>query len=144
MESTTMAQGSGEAPVTMELLKAISDAFNSRDVERILSHFADDAVFYMASGPEPVGRTVAGKAAIRRVLSERFQVVSDMHWEREYEYACGTRAVTVWRVTGRTADGAALDYQGCDLYEFRGGLIQRKDTYWKIVRPDAGKSPLLP
>ena len=34
------AQGSGEGPVTAELPKAISEAFNSRDVERILSHFA--------------------------------------------------------------------------------------------------------
>jgi ketosteroid isomerase-like protein len=131
--------------VTIERLKAISEAFNSRDVERIVSFFTEDAVFYMASGPEPVGRTVAGKDAIRKVLTDRFKVIPDMHWAREYEYACGHRAVTVWRVTGKGADGLALDYQGCDLYEFRGDLVCRKDTYWKIVRPDpAGKNPLLP
>ena len=42
----------------------------------------------------------------------------------------------VWRVTGKSADGTVLDYKGCDLYEFKDGLIYRKDTYWKIVRPD--------
>ncbi|WP_135466096.1 nuclear transport factor 2 family protein [Crenalkalicoccus roseus] len=133
-------------PVTMELLKAISVAFNSRDVDRIMAHFAEDAVFLMASGPEPAGRTVRGKAAIRQVLAERFRVVPDMRWEREAEWLCGSRAVTVWRVTGRAADGTALDYRGCDLYEFADGLITRKDTYWKIVRPDpaGGRSPLLP
>ncbi len=131
--------------VTVALLKEISAAFNSRDVERILSHFTEDAVFTMASGPEPVGRTVAGKAAIRQVLADRFKVIPDMHWKREYEYVAGNRAVTVWRVTGKGADGLALDYQGCDLYEFRGDKVCRKDTYWKIVRPDpVGRSALLP
>ena len=134
-----------ESPVTMALLAEIGAAFNSRDVERILAHFTEDAVFYMASGPEPVGRTVAGKPAIRQVLADRFKVIPDMHWAREYEYTAGHRAVTVWRVTGRGADGLALDYQGVDLYEFRGDKVCRKDTYWKIVRPDAaGKSALLP
>jgi hypothetical protein len=27
----------------------------------------------------------------------------------------------------------ALNYQGCDIYEFRGARILNKDTYWKIV-----------
>jgi ketosteroid isomerase-like protein len=129
----------------MALLAEITEAFNSRDVERILSHFTEDAVFYMASGPEPVGRTLAGKPAIRQVLADRFKIIPDMHWAPEYEYFCGHRAVTVWRVTGTGADGIALDYQGVDLYEFRGDKVCRKDTYWKIVRPDAaGRSALLP
>jgi len=146
MDGTATQGGGTGGRVTMALLTAISEAFNSRDVERILSHFAGDAVFLMASGPEPVGRTVRGKAAIRQVLADRFKVIPDMHWAREQEWLCGDRAVTVWRVTGRGADGTALDYQGCDLYEFGAdGLIARKDTYWKIVRPDpAGRSALLP
>ena len=36
-------------------------------------------------------------------------------------------------VTGRGADGEVLDYQGCDLYEFRGDKILNKNTFWKIV-----------
>lgn len=132
--------------VTMDLLRAIAAAFNSRDVERIVAFFAEDAVFFMASGPEPVGRTVAGKAAIRQVLATRFQAMPDMHWAIDHEYVCGDRAVSVWRVTGRSLDGATvLDCQGVDLYQFRGDKIARKDTYWKMVRPDpAGKNPLLP
>jgi ketosteroid isomerase-like protein len=125
-----------ENPVTLDLLKEIGLAFNSRDTDRIMSFFAEDATFYMASGPEPVGRTVHGKAAIRKVLADRFKVIPDMHWQREYEYVAGNRAVTCWRVTGKSADGTELNYQGCDLYEFRDGLIWKKDTYWKIVRPN--------
>jgi ketosteroid isomerase-like protein len=117
-----------------QLLADINAAFNSRDVDRIMSFFAEDAIFLMASGPEPQGRTVSGKAAIAKVLGDRFKVIPDMRWDHVHRYVCGNRAVTVWRVRGNAADGSRLDYQGCDLYEFRGGLIYRKDTYWKNVQ----------
>jgi len=125
-----------QAGVTMELLQEIHEAFNSRDSDRIAAYFAPDAVFYMASGPEPVGRAVRGRDAIRTVLAERFVRIPDMRWDSEYGYTAGNRAVTVWRVRGRAVDGTELDYQGCDLWEFRDGLVQNKDTYWKIVQPE--------
>lgn len=123
-------------PVTREFLKSIGEAFNSRDVERIVALFHDDAIFWLASGPEPVGTTLKGKAAIRKLLADRFTLIPDMHWSRTDEWLGeGDRAVTQWRVTGKAADGTQLDYQGCDLYQFKDGLIWRKDTYWKIVKP---------
>ena len=39
----------------------------------------------------------------------------------------------IWTVTGTGADGERLDYQGCDIYQFRGDQILNKDTYWKLV-----------
>ena len=118
---------------SIELLLRINEAFNSRDVDRIASFFADDATFLMARGPEPCGRRVHGKDAIRKVLADRFKVISDMRWDHIDHYVMGNRAVSVWMVTGTSADGEALNYQGCDLYEFRGDKILNKDTYWKIV-----------
>jgi ketosteroid isomerase-like protein len=118
---------------TPELMKAISAAFNSRDVDRIVSFFTDDATFWLARGPEPVGRTLAGKETIRQTLAARFKVIPDMRWDhKEYIYA-GNRAISVWTVKGKGADGEDLNYQGCDIYTFRGGKICAKDTYWKIV-----------
>jgi len=127
---------SANAQVTHELLGEINDAFNSRDADRIASYFQEDAVFRMASGPEPEGRTIRGREAIRKVLADRFDVIPDMRWTHISEYVAGNRAVTVWRVKGNANDGTVLDYQGCDLFEFRDGLIQDKDTYWKIIIPD--------
>jgi ketosteroid isomerase-like protein len=45
-------------------MKQINEAFNSRDVDRIMSFFAEDCTFLMARGPEPEGRRVHGKAAV--------------------------------------------------------------------------------
>ena len=118
---------------TPELMKAINAAFNARDVDRIVSFFADDATFLMARGPEPTGRRVHGKAAIRKVLADRFAVIPDMRWDHIDVFIAGSRAVSVWMVRGEGKDGEKLEYQGCDIYEFRGDKILNKDTYWKIV-----------
>ena len=118
---------------TIDLLLQINEAFNSRDVARILAFFADDATFLMARGPEACGRRVQGKAAIGQVLADRFKVITDMRWDHIDHFVTGDRAVSVWTVTGRGADGERLNYQGCDLYRFRGDKIAHKDTYWKLV-----------
>jgi ketosteroid isomerase-like protein len=119
--------------VTLELMQAISAAFNSRDVERIVSFFTEDAVFCLARGPEPVGRTLSGKAAIRTALSNRFKQIPDMRWDHEDYVIMGDRALSVWTVRGRGADGEELYYQGCDIYTFRGDKIVHKNTFWKMV-----------
>jgi ketosteroid isomerase-like protein len=126
-------QDRAQARPTLDLMKEINAAFNSRDVDRIMAFFADDCTFQMARGPEPVGRRVHGKEAVRRVLADRFTVIPDMRWDHVDVFVAGTRATSVWRVAGRGKDGERLDYQGCDVYEFRGDKILNKDTYWKIV-----------
>jgi ketosteroid isomerase-like protein len=118
---------------SIDLLLQINAAFNSRDVNRIMAFFAEDATFLMARGPEPCGRRVRGKAAIGQVLADRFKVIRDMRWDHIDHFVTGNRAVSIWTVTGTGADGERLDYQGCDIYEFRGDKILNKDTYWKLV-----------
>jgi len=127
---TTTATTAGPTPA---LLKAINAAFNSRDVDRIMEFFAEDCTFLMARGPEPEGRRVHGKAAVRTVLADRFKVIRDMRWDHVDQVIAGSRAVTVWMVTGKGDDGETLNYRGCDIYEFRGDKILNKDTYWKLV-----------
>ena len=119
--------------VTIELMRAISAAFNSRDVDRIVGFFHDDAVFYLARGPEPVGRTLAGKETIRKALADRFRQIPDMRWENEDYILAGDRAISIWTVRGRGADGEELNYQGCDIYRFEGDKVIHKNTFWKIV-----------
>ena len=120
--------------VTIELMRTISAAFNSRDVERIVDCFAEDATFCLARGPEAVGRTLKGKAAIRKALSDRFQQIPDMRWENEeYILAGDDRALSLWTVRGKGSDAEELNYQGCDIYRFQGDKIIHKNTFWKIV-----------
>ena len=82
----------------------------------------------------PRGELELQEAVMLRIRDgARFKVIPDMRWDhKEYIYA-GNRAISVWTVVGKGADGEALNYQGCDIYTFRGGKICAKDTYWKIV-----------
>lgn len=130
MSTVATTPAAGPTPA---LMRAINEAFNARDMARILSFFADDATFLMARGPEPCGRRVHGKAAIGQVLADRFKVIPDMRWDHIDVFIAGPRAVSVWTVRGTGGDGEKLEYQGCDIYEFRGDKILNKDTYWKIV-----------
>ena len=128
-----MSEMPGGGHATIALMRAISAAFNSRDVDRIVDCFAEDGVFCLARGPESVGRTLRGKAAIRKALAERFKQIPDMRWENENYILAGDSAVSVWTVRGKGADGEELNYQGCDIYKFRGDRIIHKNTFWKIV-----------
>lgn len=113
------------------LMKEIGDAFNARDVDRIVGHFAEDGVFSTARGPHAYGERYVGKAAIRAFLAERFAHIPDMSWVHEYRYCCGDRAVSYWTVTGKDARGEQLELKGCDLYTFENRKIVYKDTFWK-------------
>jgi hypothetical protein len=70
-------------------------------VDRIMSFFDDDATFLMARGPEPNGRRVHGKAAIRKVLADRFKVISGMR-------SAATRSSPRHLLEDRRAEGPAL------------------------------------
>tara|TARA_R110002167_G_scaffold31007_2_gene102275 strand:- start:170 stop:544 length:375 start_codon:yes stop_codon:yes gene_type:complete len=120
--------------VTMELLDAIQDGFNRQDVDDILSHFADDCEWLMARGPNaPEGRRCRGKQEIGDVLRARYAVIGDMRWEDMRHWIFGDKALSEWTVCGTHPDTGAFAYLGCDLWEFRDGLVTKKDTYWKSI-----------
>src|SRR5262249_6718963 len=121
----------GDAMGTIELMRKDRGGLNSRDVERIVECFAEDATFCLARGPESVGRTLRGKAAIRKALADRFKQIPDMRWENEEYVLAGDRAISVWTVRGTGTDGEALNYQGCDIYRFEDDKIEHKDRLWR-------------
>jgi ketosteroid isomerase-like protein len=56
-----------------------------------------------------------------------------MRWDGQDYILAGDHAVSIWTVRGKSADGEELNYQGCDIYRFRGDKIVEKNTFWKIV-----------
>ena len=119
--------------VTVETLKEILEAFNRHDLDAIMTFFADDCTFDMPRGPRPFGQRFVGKAAVRAGLASRFAGIPDVHYGDDVHWTCGDRGVSEWTLTGTTREGSRLEVRGCDLWEFRGGVVIRKDSYWKIV-----------
>jgi ketosteroid isomerase-like protein len=118
---------------TVATLQAILDAFNRHDLDAIMAHFADDAVFESPRGPDPHGRRFIGKAAVREGLAARFSGIPDVHYGDGDHFLAGNRGVSEWTLTGTTLDGVRLEVRGCDLWTFRDGQVVKKDSFWKIV-----------
>lgn len=119
--------------VPVGTLEAVLDAFNRHDLGGIMACFAEDAVFESPRGPDPWGTRFVGKVAVREGLAKRFEAIPDVHYGQDRHFVCGDRGVSEWLLTGTTTAGERVEVRGCDLWEFRDGLIVRKDSYWKIV-----------
>jgi ketosteroid isomerase-like protein len=119
--------------VTVATLEAILDAFNRHDLDAIMDYFAEDATLDTPRGPNAWGSRFEGKAAVREGLAARFAGIPDVHYGEDRHFVCGERGVSEWLLTGTTTTGQRLAVRGCDLLEFRDGLVVRKDSYWKIV-----------
>jgi ketosteroid isomerase-like protein len=114
-------------------LKSVLDAFNRHDLDAIMSFFTDDCVLNMPRGDSPSGAKAVGRDAVRALLGTRFEGIPDVHYGDERHFIAGDRGVSEWLLTGTTRAGERVEVRGCDLFEFRGDKISRKDSYWKIV-----------
>src|SRR5258708_19501271 len=78
-----------EKQPSVETLKAILNAFNAHDLDRIMSFFSEDCVLEMPRGPDPWGSRSVGAAAVREALRSRFTGIPHVH------YAADTHFVSV-------------------------------------------------
>ena len=116
----------------IEMLRAITAAFDAHDLDAILEHFADDAVFEGPRGTEPWGTRFVGKEAIRDAFAARFSGIPDVRYRDEGNFVDGERGVSEWTLSGTTTSGERIEVRGCDLWTIRDGKIVKKDSFWKI------------
>lgn len=124
-----------QGDASVETLKAIAAAFNAHDLDAIMEFFAEDCSMDMPRGPEPWGTRLTGKDAVRDGLAQRFAGLPDVHYGDDRHWVSGDLGVSEWLLTGTASDGRSVRVRGCDHWEFRGGKVARKDSYWKIVDP---------
>lgn len=81
---------------------------------------------YGAAGPDPRGRRgpVRGAPGANGGPPARPPIIA------------GRRGAASWSFTGPGPDGTILTTRGCDIYEFRGGKIARRDAFRKVYQPD--------
>jgi ketosteroid isomerase-like protein len=121
------------AGVDTAALEALVAAFNAHDVDAIMSCFSEDCVLDMPRGPGLGGRHLVGEEQVREGIQSRLDGIPDVHYGDDRHWVCGDRGVSEWTLRGTERTGAAIEVRGCDLFEFTGGKISRKDSYWKIV-----------
>ena len=114
------------------MLEAIATAFDEHDLDGIMAHVADDAVFEGPRGTDPWGTRFVGAAAVREAFAARFAGIPDVRYQQDEHFVDGDRGASAWTLSGTTTDGERIEVRGCDLWTFRDGKVLKKDSFWKI------------
>jgi len=120
----------------MQMLGRITAAFDAHDLDGILSHFADDAVFEGPRGPDRWGQHFVGIQEIRDAFAARISGIPDIRYRDDEHFVDGDRGASEWTLSGTTTTGQRIEIRGCDLWTFRDGKVVKKDSYWKIRTTD--------
>ena len=75
----------------ISMLRAIAHAFDTHDLDGIMRHFADDAVFESPRGSEAFGTRVIGAAAVREAFAARFAGIPDVRYQQDEHFVDGDR-----------------------------------------------------
>ncbi len=116
----------------MRMLKAIATAFDEHDLDAIMAHFAENAVFEGPRGSDSWGTRFVGREAIREAFAARFSSIPDIRYRQDQHFVDGDRGASEWTLSGTTIEGARIEVRGCDLWVFRDGKVVTKDSFWKI------------
>jgi ketosteroid isomerase-like protein len=124
------------AQMTTDRLDRFARAWLCCDLDGLRDHLTEDVVYSPLSGELVRGRD----AVVRRFAAVMAQ---DEMCELSFEPSrvSGTLGTCRWRMSGRTADGAAFTIEGIDLYEFEGDRIRSKDVYQKACAAIRGVDP---
>jgi len=119
----------------LDVVREITAGFDTHDLDRIMRHFTDDAVFDGPRGPEPWGQRFVGREAVREAFAARFAGIPDVRYTDDDHFVSGDRGASEWTLSGTTVDGVRIEVRGCDLWTFRDGMVVKKDSFWKIRQP---------
>jgi ketosteroid isomerase-like protein len=116
----------------LNVLRDIAAGFDTHDLDRIMRHFTDDAVFESPRGPAAHGQRFVGIEEVRQAFAGRFSGIPDVRYQEDEHFVSGDRGASEWTLAGTTTEGQHLEVRGCDLWTFKGDKVIKKDSYWKI------------
>jgi ketosteroid isomerase-like protein len=117
--------------MTLERATEFGSAWNSADPDLVASFFADDGVYHASVGPDPLGKTYAGKSEIRTGVKAFFDRFPGGRFENLKVVVAGDVGFFEWDFVARDTDGRETRTAGCDLLKFRGDQVILKNAFRK-------------
>jgi len=111
-----------------ERLTQFATAWQRGDVESLMSFVTDDCVYVTTTGPEP-GTAFAGREDVRRGFTDMLATDDGSVVEFATPQVFGDHGLLEWSQQAR--DGKLLA-RGCDVFEFEGDRVRRKDAFRKV------------
>ena len=128
----------GEAE-NIAVVEAYLAAWNARNIDAAVSHFADNVVYFDSS----VGTPAEGREAAKGVVTSFINAVPDLKWEMQGEpVASGDRVAFEWTFsgtnTGAWGDGTAatnkaFSFTGASIFEIKDGAIVHQSDYYDAL-----------
>ena len=124
---------SDKKQVTPEFLGTFTQAWNDKDVDKLMEHMADECEFMASVGTETEGTHWVGREEVRKGFASLWDGYPDAHFEAVGEdFIVGDRGCSEWVFTGtKKADGTKVRARGCDVYTFKDGKIAVKNSMRK-------------
>lgn len=116
----------------IDLTQCFMDAFNTHDLDRVMTFFAEDAIY-----DEFNGRRNEGKAAIRQAFEPQFAGAFgaiEFHDDDLFVDVETGKIMVSWRCT-LEVKGQPTSWRGLDLLHFEGDKLVQKLTYAKTKVP---------
>ena len=119
-----------------DILGQVIEAWQAKDIDRVLAHMADDIVWHYAAPALP---PVRGKAAARRLLVRFGEDMHGIEWRIFAHAEAGDRLFIEGVDDYRTAGGRRVAVPYAGVLEFRGDLITGWRDYVDLGVIDAQK-----
>jgi ketosteroid isomerase-like protein len=122
------------------ILDSFARAWSRRDIDTLMALVTDDCVYSASVGPEP-GQTFIGRDAVREGFLALLAYDSAGKSLEGRAVLFGDVALAEWSYEFRDSAGHVTLIRGCDIMEFSGARICRKDAFRKCHRT-ASREPL--
>lgn len=113
------------------VLREFINVLNTHDLDRIMTFFCDDCIFFASAGDPPNGIAYRGRDEVRSGFARIFETFTDANWSQDNHFSAGARGFSEWIFSGTTRSGERVTVRGCDAFIFQGSLIQVKDSFRK-------------
>lgn len=120
------------AKMTRERAAEFGAAWNSHNADLVASFFADDGVYHASVGPDPLGKTYRGRVEVRRGVQAFFDRFPDGQFENLKVQVAGDIGTFEWDFIATDASGQRVRVAGCDLLEFAGDKVAKKNAFRKV------------
>ena len=126
-----MTARAGSPVMTLHRLQRFSAAWADGDLDALMSFMTEDCVYYASVGPGP-GSTYRGMDEVRRGFA--VMLAYDRGRERRdgTAFITGDVGVAEWSFYAGGPGGSGRLIRGCDIFEFTGDKIRKKDAFRKV------------
>jgi ketosteroid isomerase-like protein len=109
-------------------LARFAEAWQRADVEALMSFVTDDCVYVTTTGPGP-GTAYVGREDVRRGFADMLATDDGSIVAFATPQVFGDHGLIEW--SQQAQDGKLLA-RGCDVFEFDGDRVRRKDAFRKV------------